>query len=303
MDRISDIVLFVHVVSSGSLSAAARKLGLSTAAVSKRLSQLEERLGAQLVNRTTRNLGPTEAGASYFERCVAIVAEIEEAEAEVGLRGAVPKGALKIIAPIAFGRLHIAPHIPEFMTHYSGVHVDLRLTARTVDFVADQCDIWIRIGEIEDSRLVARKLAPNRRVVCASPEYVKRHGEPKTPADLKGHNCLIVEVPNTRSELWHFVGPSGLVDVRVSGNLRSNDGEVITRGAAAGLGIAVKAIWDVGPMLRSGELIALVKDYAIPAADIYAVYLPSRHRSPAVRAFTSFLLEKYSAKCASWMGA
>lgn len=294
MDPVSDIALFVRVVASGSLSSAARDLGMSTAAVSKRLARIESRLGAQLVNRTTRSLATTEAGAAYYDRCVRILAEIEEADAEVALQGAAPKGTLKVVAPIAFGRLHIAPHIPDFIARYPDVRIDLQLTAQTVDFVAEHCDMWIRVGEVEDSRLIARRLAPGRRVLCAAPSYLAKHGEPHTPADLQRHNCLIVELPNTRGDFWHFIGPNGPVAVRVTGNVRSNDGEVITRCALAGLGIAVKATWDVGPRLRSGELRPILQEYEVPGANIYAVCLPSRHRAVKVRSFTDFLLERFS---------
>jgi DNA-binding transcriptional LysR family regulator len=292
MNSISDFGLFVRVVSNGSLSAAARELGVSTAAVSKRLIHLEQSLGAQLLTRTTRNLSTTRAGAAYFERCVAILSEIEEAEAEVGMLGAAANGVLKVIAPIDFGRSHIAPHVPEFISCYPQIRLDLRLTTQPVDLVADQCDLWIHIGEVEDSRFVVCQLASGRHVVCAAPKYLERYGEPQTPADLKHHNCLTLELPNANG-LWHFVGPNGAIHVRVSGNVRSNDGDIITRCAQAGVGIAMKAVRDVDALLQSGELTPILKEYAIPPANIYAVYLPSRHRPGKVRAFIKFLTTTY----------
>jgi DNA-binding transcriptional LysR family regulator len=292
MNSISDLALFVRVVSNGSLSAAARQLGVSAAAVSKRLIHLEQSLGVQLLARTTRSLSTTEAGAAYFERCVAILSEIEEAEAEVGMLGATANGVLKVVAPLDFGRLHIAPYVPEFISCYPRIQLDLRLTTQAVDLVADQCDVWIHVGEPEDSRLIACKLAPTQVVVCASPKYLEQYGEPKTPADLKHHNCLILELPNANGH-WHFVGPSGPVAVRVSGNVKSNDGEIITQCATAGVGIAMKAVCDIAAMLRNGELTPILQEYEVPAANIYAVYLPGR--AGKVRAFTKFLAAKYAA--------
>jgi len=293
MDQISDISLFAQVVASGNLSAAARDLGLSTAAISKRLIRLEERLGIQLLTRTTRGASPTEEGSAFYERCVHILGDIEEAEAEISGCELNPTGTLKVIAPIAFGRRHIALHVPEFLARYPKIHLDLRLSAQSVDFVSNQCDVWIRIGEPEDSRLVARKIAPNRRIVCASPLYLERHGEPQTVQDLKHHNCLIIDRPNTRAEQWHFIGPNGPETVRVSGNLRSNDGEVIQRSALAGIGIAVKSTWDAGTLLQDDMLRQILHPYEPPTSNIYAISLQSRHRAGRVSAFIDFLLEKF----------
>jgi DNA-binding transcriptional LysR family regulator len=292
MDQVSDISLFARVVASGNLSAAARDLGISAAAISKRLIRLEQRLGVQLLRRTTRGASPTEEGLAYYERCVRILSDIEEAEAEIGCHDTNPTGTLIVTAPIAFGRQHVAVHMPEFLTRYPKIKLDLRMTAQSVDFVADQCDIWIRIGVPEDSRLIARNLAPNRRVLCASPAYLERHGEPQTLQDLKRHNCLIIDRPNTRVEQWHFNGPDGSEIVHVSGNVRSNDGEVIKHCALSGIGVVMKSIWDVGPLLRKGELVQILKAYESPAT-VYALLLHNRHRARRVSLFIDFLLEKF----------
>jgi DNA-binding transcriptional LysR family regulator len=293
MDQISDIFLFARVVASGNLSAAARDIGLSTAAISKRLIRLEERLGVQLLKRTTRGASPTEEGTTYYERCVRILSDIEEAESEISGLDTMPNGLLKVMASISFGRQHIAVHLAEFLDRYPKIHIDLRLTAQAVDFVSQQCDLWIRIGEPEDSRLIARKLAPTYRIICASPEYLKQYGEPQTVQELKNHNCLIIDQPNTRAEQWHFIGPNGPESVRVSGSVRSNDGDVIKHCVLAGVGIAVKASWDIAQQLQDGSLCQILKNYAPPVTNIYALSLQSRHRAGRVRAFIDFLLEKY----------
>jgi DNA-binding transcriptional LysR family regulator len=293
MDQISDISLFARVVACGNLSAAARDLDISVAAISKRLVRLEQRLGVQLIRRTTRGASPTQEGLAYYERCVHILSEIEEAEGEIGCGDANPAGTLIVMAPIAFGRQHIAVHMPEFLTRYPKIKLDLQLTARAVDFVASQCDVWIWIGEPEDSRLIARKLAPNRRVVCASPSYLECHGEPQTVQDLKHHNCLIIDRPNTRVEQWRFNGPNGPESVHINGNVRSNDGEVIKHCALSGIGITLKSTWDVGLLLRKGDLLHILKDYESLPADVYALLLHGRYRAKRVSLFIDFLIEKF----------
>jgi DNA-binding transcriptional LysR family regulator len=294
MDKISDISLFSRVVACGNLSSAARDLDISTAAISKRLVRLEERLGVRLLSRTTRGASPTEAGLAYYKHCVNILRDIEEAETEISCGDAKPVGTLNVVAPIAFGRQHIAMHVPEFLIRYPKVRLNLRLTARTVDFVVSQCDIWIRIGNLKDSRLIASKLAPNRRILCASPLYLERYGEPQTIQDLKNHNCLIIDRPDTRSEQWQFIGPNGPEFVLVNGNVRSNDGEVIKHCALSGIGIAVKSTWDVGALLNQGKLRRVLETYESPATNIYALTLSSRRRASRIRVFIDFLQEKFS---------
>jgi DNA-binding transcriptional LysR family regulator len=293
MDQISDILLFARVVASGNLSAAARDLGISVAAISKRLIRLEQRLGVQLLRRTTRGASPTEEGLAYYERCVHILSDIEEAEAEIGCCDTNPAGTLIVAVPIAFGQRHINVHMLEFLARYPKIKLELRLTAQSVDFVTEQCDIWILIEEPKDSRLIARNLAPNRRIVCASPAYLERHGEPQTIQDLKRHNCLIIDRPNTRVEQWHFNSPNGLEIVHVSGNVRSNDGEFIKNCVLSGIGIAIKSTWDVGPLLRKGDLVQILKAYEIPVTHIYALSLHGRHRARRISLFIDFLIEKF----------
>ncbi len=293
MDPVSDMAVFVKVVGAGALSAAARELGLSPAMVSKRLSRLEARLGGRLLNRTTRRLSLTEEGARYYERAAQILAEVEEAEALVGAGRVAPRGTLRVSTPAAFGRRHVAPLVKEFAARYPELRIYLDLDERIVDLVEDGFDVAIRIAELEDSALVARKLAPNRRVVCASPDYLRRHGTPATPADLARHNCLVVATRDSRQDLWPFVGPDGPQAVRVSGTLACNNGEVIRQWALDGLGLALKSTWDVGEDLCEGRLQAVLAEHVPGGMSVYAVY-PHRQYLPAkVKAFVDFLQQAY----------
>jgi DNA-binding transcriptional LysR family regulator len=288
MDSITDMGVFARVVARGSLSAAARELGLSPAVVSKRLARLEERLGVQLLARTTRHLALTDDGAAFHERCITILAEIEEAESLAKAGRVAPRGTLRVTAPISFGRRHLADHLSEFVRLYPEVRVLLNLTSKAADFFDDDCDVAIRIGELEQSSLIARKLAPNHRVLCAAPRYLAERGEPQSLEELRQHNCLVFGDLQQRTDMWHFIGPAGPVNLRISGNLKSNDGEVVGAWACAGMGIAIKATWDIGPQLRSGELQTILPAYRIPGEGIFALYQKSRHLSPKARVFIDF---------------
>jgi DNA-binding transcriptional LysR family regulator len=292
MDSITDMSVFVRIVARGSLSAAGRELGLSPAVVSKRMARLEERLGVQLLTRTTRRLGLTDDGAAFNERCLHILADIEEAEALARARRVAPRGTLRVMAPISFGR-HLADHLGEFVRLYPEVRVLLNLTTKAVDFVVDDCDVAIRIGELEDSSFIARKLAPNHRILCAAPSYLAAHGEPTSLDELSRHNCLVFGDLQQRVDIWHFVGPEGPVNVRVSGNLKSNDGEMVGAWASAGMGIAIKATWDISPQLRSGQLKVILPGYRIPGEGIFALYPQNHHLSVKVRAFIDFFAERF----------
>lgn len=297
MDTLSEMAAFVRVVSAGSLSAAARQMGISVPVVSKRLKRLEERLGVRLgvrlLSRSTRRLNLTEEGTDYYERSARILAEIEEAEASLAAGRLEPRGTLRISTPAAFGRLHVAPAIPRFMARYPGVRVHLDLDERLVDLIEERFDLAIRIADLVDSSMVARQLAPNRRVLCAAPAYLKKFGEPKTPADLVRHNCLVISLSNARQDVWQFVGPDGPVSVRVSGNAECNNGEVQRDWALAGLGLALKSTWDVGQYLRSGKLKAVLAEYTPSGVGIYAVYPHRQHLSARVRAFVEFMQEQF----------
>jgi len=291
-DTLGEMSIFSKVVGAGSLSAAAKELGMSTAVVSRRLAALESRLGVRLINRTTRSLHLTDEGARYYDACSRLLAEIEEADAEVSAGRAEPRGALRVALPAAFGHLHVAPLVPRFAARYPNVQVALSLSDRNVNVIEEGFDLAIRIADLADSSLAARKLAPNRRVVCASPDYLKRNGTPRTPQELTGHNCLTT---NDFTMTWDYKDPDGEAGtVRVAGRYACDNWEVLREWAMAGLGIALKSTWDVRQQLEDGSLVPLFPGYTF-ASDvaIYAVY-PHRRFLPAkTRAFIEFLADSF----------
>jgi DNA-binding transcriptional LysR family regulator len=284
--------VFAKVVASGSLSAAARELGLSPAMVSRRLAALEARLGVRLVNRTTRSLHLTDEGASYYESCSRVLAEIEHADTALSAGRQEPKGTLRVALPAAFGNQYVAPLVPQFAARFPAVQLSLSLSDRTVNLVEDGFDLAIRIAALADSSLAARKLAPNRRVVCASPAYLSRHGTPRTPADVAQHNCLIA---SDFSAAWEYKDPQGKSgSVRVSGRYVCDNWEVLREWALAGLGIALKSTWDVRRHLENGALVSLLPGYSFDSdVAIYAVYPHRRHLPAKTRAFIDFLANSF----------
>ena len=291
-DSLYEMSVFSKVVAAGSLSAAARDLGISTAVVSRRLAALEARLGVRLLNRTTRMLALTDEGASYHDACTRILGEIEDADAAAAARRVEPRGVLKAALPASFGHLHVAPLMPQFAARYPKIDLVLSLSDRTVNVIEEGYDLAIRIGEMEDSSLAARKLAPNRRVVCASPGYLKAHEAPRTPDDLLRHNCL------TTTELrmnWEYNGPDGTRGtVRVSGHYACDNWEVLREWAMAGLGVALKSTWDVRRQLADGSLIPLLPDYDFGTdVAIYAVYPHRRYLPAKTRVFIDYLAESF----------
>lgn len=293
---ISDLDIFARVARTGNMSAAGREMGLSPAVVSKRISLLEDRLGARLFQRTTRQLTLTETGEGYFKRVVDILSLVEEAEDYVGRRNSKPRGLLKISAPTSFTRLHIEPHLPELLQRFPDIEIEMHLTDYFADIIREGFDLAIRIGELEDSSLVARKLANERRVLCATPGYLKRAGVPTSIADLEAHNCLVAGA----QDIWRLEGPAGPNDIRVKGNIRSNSAEFVRSALMQGLGIALRATWDIGPELASGELSVVLPEHTGTTKNaIYAVY-PCREFMPAkVTVFIEFLAEIYAAE-PSW---
>lgn len=286
------MTVFSRVVANGSLSAAARELGLSPAVVSRRLAALEARLGVRLINRTTRSLHLTDEGAGYYEACTRILAQVEEADAAASAGRGQPQGALKVAVPASFGHQFITPLIPQFAARYPEVQIALSLSDRTVNLIEEGFDLAIRIAELADSSLAARKLAPNHRVVCASPEYLRRHGTPHIPEDLARHNCL--PAPDFTST-WVYKDPDGKPgSVRVSGRYACDNWEVIREWALAGLGVALKSMWDVRRHLEDGSLVPLFPGYSFDSdVAIYAVYPHRRHLPAKTRAFIEFLAESF----------
>jgi DNA-binding transcriptional LysR family regulator len=286
------MAVFAKVVAAGSLSAAARELGLSPALISRRLAGLEARLGVRLVNRTTRSLRLTDEGASYYDTCTRVLAEIDEADAAVSAGRVEPQGALKVAMPASFGHQHLAPLIPEFASRYPKVQMALSLSDRNVNVIEEGFDLAIRIAHLEDSSLAARRLAPNRRVVCASPAYLERHGTPRTPQDLARHNCLTA---NDFVANWDYKDPDGKPgSVRVSGRYACDNWEVLREWALAGLGVALKSTWDVHRHLGDGSLVSVCPGYTFDSdVAIFAVY-PHRRFLPAkTRVFIEFLAASF----------
>ncbi|AWN53579.1 LysR family transcriptional regulator [Methylobacterium sp. 17Sr1-1] len=286
-DRLTGMQIFVRVAATGSLSAAARVLGLSQSGVTKHVAALEDRLGARLLHRTTRRLTLTEAGRHYLEACERILAEIDEAEAAAGAETAEPRGTLRLNVPVSFGVLHVAPALAAFGQAHPSLTVELGLNDRPVDLIEEGWDLALRIGHLRDSSLVARSLAPCRMQVCAAPSYLAAHGRPRRPEDLGGHNCLGYTLAS--SDGWRF--ESGTV--AVSGSLRASNGAALVAAAAAGLGVIYQPTFLVAEALRRGSLVALGLG-AIPSLPIHAV-MPSRRRPPAkVRALVEFVARRFA---------
>ena len=286
MTAISDLDIFSRVARTGNMSAAGREMGLSPAVISKRVSLLEEKLGARLFHRTTRQLTLTETGEGYFRRVVDILSLCEEAEDFVSRRNTKPRGTLKVTAPTSFSRLHIAPKLGAFLERFPEVKIDLHLTDHFEDIIRDGFDLAIRIGELQDSSLVAKKLAPETRVIVASPKYLAQVGEPKSLADLELLNCLSAGA----QEHWRLDGPDGAKQVKVEGNVRTNSAEFVREALVSGLGVGLRPMWDVAPQIESGELKVILPQYrGSTNMAIYAVY-PCRDYLPEkVNVFIDFL--------------
>ncbi len=289
------MAVFAKVAEAMSFSEAARRLGLSKAAVSKHVARLERSLGAKLLNRTTRRLSLTEVGAAFYEHCARVVAEAEAAELAVSRLRSEPRGTLKLTAPAAFGHLHIAPAIPDFLARYPEVSVQMVMNDRVVDLAEEGFDVAIRMTSKPAPNIVARRLAPIRWVVCAAPQYLKRQRAPRTPRELSEHNCLSYSFFELSGD-WRFKTEDGEETVRVAGNFTVNNSEVVREAVLRGLGIAQLPTFTVGRDIQQGTLQALLPGYAplgTFGTDIYAVYLPTRFLSPKVRAFVDFFVERF----------
>lgn len=290
VSQLGDLEIFARVVTTGSMSAAGRALGLALAVISKSIKRLEERLGTRLLQRTTRQISLTEAGQGFYARVLAILAGVEEAEAFVLGRGAKMQGMLKVSAPTSFGRMHIAPHLKPFMDRFPDLSINLLLTDDYTDLIADGLDLAIRIGEPVDSSLVARRIAPVRRILCAAPAYLKAQGTPKTLDDLKTHACLRPH----NNDAWRLDGPDGPLVIRPEGRLITNSSEVIREAVLSGMGIALRSTWDIGPELKSGRLVQVLPGIEGSRNVTLSAVYPSRQFLPAkVRAFIDFLTDLY----------
>jgi DNA-binding transcriptional LysR family regulator len=297
METFAGMRLFTEVVDSGSFSAAGRRLGMAASSVARGIGALENQLGARLLNRTTRKLGLTEAGRLYHERSKRILAEVEEARLSVTQLETAPRGTLRLSVPVVFGRLHIAPALPDFLALHPALRIDLATTDAFVDLLEEGIDLAIRIGELQDSSLIARRLAPNRRVLCGSPDYLARQGVPTAPEHLSGHNCLIYKRQENRS-LWRLRNDGRTHEIAVSGSLLANNADALHVAALGGLGLAILPVWLVGPDIQRGALKIVLANYQVsPGAldtSVYAVFPHSRHLSAKVRAFVDFLRRRFS---------
>ncbi|PTU77734.1 LysR family transcriptional regulator [Pseudomonas indoloxydans] len=283
--------VFVESVRRGSFSAAGRYLGLSPSAVSKLLSRLETRLGVRLLNRSTRTLSPTEGGRAYFVRCVEILAEIESAEDSLTGFGHVPVGTLRINSTPGFAKHQLLPLMPEFQGLYPELNLEFQLTGQAVDLIAENVDLAIRLGKLKDMSLVGRKLGESRRIVCASPSYLKKHGNPLTPSDLNDHNCLRLST-NEVFNRWSFTGTRGTEIVEVKGNFVTDNVDVLHEYVQLGGGIGRLSAFMVARDIARGQLVQLLPDYEIEQQQIHAVYPHRKHMPAKVKVFLDFLIDK-----------
>lgn len=293
MDTLLSLRIFLRIAEAGSLSAAADKLELSRAVVSKYLKELEERLGVRLVHRTTRRLSLTESGRAFYERCVQAVGDIDDAMRCASDSTAVPRGTLRINCAHAFGRRYVAPALGDYLAGHPEVKVDLTLNDRVVDIVDEGFDLAIRIGRLDPSSLVARRLAATQLVVCASPAYLRRRGAPATPSDLERHDCLTYAY-DPDPGAWELSRAEESVRVRVGGGARANDGETLMEIALAGHGIVMLPTFLAGDALAAGKLVPVLAGWEGEQMGIYAVYPTRLHLSAKVRSFVEFLAERFA---------
>ena len=289
----SDLGFFSTLAASGSLSAAARELGLTAAAVSKHLTQMESRAGVALVNRTTRRMMLTPEGELYLQHARRILDEIDELSELLGTAKKSPKGLLRVNATLGFGRSHVAPAISRFVAQYPQVSVQLQLSVTPPPLTDDTFDVCIRFGEPPDTRMVARRLADNRRLLCAAPAYIASRGMPMTPHDLTRHNCIGIRQGDEAYGVWRLSSGRGAARkteaVRINGTLTTNDGEIAVKWALEGHGILMRAEWDIRQYLADGSLVVVLPDHDTPNADIFAVYSQRQQMSNRIRAFVDFI--------------
>ncbi|CAJ0784118.1 HTH-type transcriptional regulator DmlR [Ralstonia psammae] len=301
MDRVSDLEFFTQLVKQGSLAALARELGVTPPAMTARLAQLEKRLGVRLLNRTTRRLSVTHEGEIYLATGARLLEELQELEQTVSASRGTPKGLLRINATFGFGRRHVAPAIAEFARRYPDVEVQLELTDRSVNLTDKAFDIGIWFGTVPDSRMVARKIVSNKRVLCASPDYLERAGMPQVPRDLQSHQCIVLRESDAAYGTWYLTRGSRQETIKVRGVLSTNDGETGVLWALAGYGILMRSEWDIHEHVRAGRLVPVLAEWTLPVADIFAVYPERANLSAKVSAFIDFLTDWFG-KEAAWAG-
>jgi DNA-binding transcriptional LysR family regulator len=292
MDKLEAMSAFTRVVASGSYAEAGRTLGLTRSAVSKAVMELEQLLGARLLDRTTRRVSPTEAGLAYYERCVDIIAQVEETEMQVSSLHDEPKGVLKINAPTSFGTLYLGPLVAEFLASYSELKIEMTLNDRFIDPIEEGVDVTIRIAVLSDSSLIARKLAPAPRVLVASNDYLKKFGLPQNVDDLERHRCLNYG-HTTTLQRWQLTAGGETINVPINSAFCANNGEILRWAALAGHGIALLPTFIVGSDLREGKLVQVLTDNPPIKLDIYALYAPNKYLAAKTRVFIDFLVRRF----------
>lgn len=292
-DISSHLEFFVLLARHGNLSAAARDLDITPPAATKRLAQLEARLGVRLVNRTTRSISLTAEGETYLDYATRILAQVQEMEEVVSSSRSVPRGLLRVNATLGFGRTTIAPLVSEFAKRYPHVEVQLDVTDRPIDLVESGVDLAIRFGELPDKRLNARRVMSNRRFLCASPRYLELHGTPETLADLSDHQCIVHRQNDDAYGIWRLLHNGQPEAVKVHGMLSSNDGDIALGWALDGHGILVRSEWDLAKYLESGRLRIVLPEFVQPSADLFVYYPNKRNQSARARAFIDFLVDRF----------
>ncbi len=294
MSRFDEIQAFIQIVEHGSMTAAAERLGLAKSAVSRRLSELEARLGVELFHRTTRKMSLTDSGRSFYDRTVRIVSDLDEAEQAISQSSRELRGKLKIAAPLSFGLLHLGAVINDFSRQHPHIRFEIDFNDRQVNLIEEGFDLAIRIARLRDSSLIARRIASMSIVTCASPTYLQQYGEPQHPSDLAEHQCLLYGYADTPNK-WLYRDINGnKLEIQVQGIIQSNNGDYLRSAAVNGLGIVRQPRFIAYQSITRGELVPILQDYAIPDINAYAIYPPTRHLSQRVRVFIDYMRDRFS---------
>jgi len=292
MDVLSAMALFRRVIEVGSFSAVARETGHSQPTVSRSVSELEQRLGTKLINRSTREINMTDAGKQYYDYCIRILDDLSEVEANIRNDQSRLRGTLRVNTPVSFGRMEIAPRLWDFYEKYPDLNIDLMMDDHYVDLVKEGVDVSIRIGPLSDSSLIAKKICESPRLIVASKKYINQYGEPKTLDDLKKHNCVVYTLLTTHNE-WHFHGPNGIEVIRVKGRFSTNSPEAMRDAVIAGVGIGVTPLWLVKNYLDKHDLVTILPDYTPTAFEVHALYPERRYLTARVRTFIEYLANSF----------
>lgn len=294
MEAISDLYLFGMIAKLGTMAAAAQELGVTPPVVTRRLAVMEKRLGVRLLNRTTRRLSLTPEGEVYLADGARILDQLQELEHRLGSGSHQPQGTLRIGATLGFGRAHLAPVLARFVEEFERVDIQLHLTDKAINLVDQGFDLVIRFGEAADSRLTARLLANNRRLLCAAPGYIARHGMPSVPRELGSHNCIFIREADETFGTWHLKRGTVVENIKVRSNLSSNDGGAALAWALEGRGILLRSQWDIAEHVKAGALVPVLQDWALPSADIYAVFQATNRMPAKVRAIVDRLVDAFA---------